>query len=126
MFLLPLVNSLSQVFLVEGDRRVFLTKLDAQNFKYTIDIVQSDIEFILEAGGFESRKYFIPMENRAVLNAMSIELNFPSHTGRTNETTSQGKLLIPEGTVATWNIDAAGTNNALLNVNDTWIQEAKK
>lgn len=109
----------SQVFLLEDTRKSVLDKQDDRRFTYTFDIVQENIEFQLEAAGFQSKKYAIPMENRAILNTMSITLDFPQHTGKPREMTNQGKLAVPEGTVVTWTLNAEATEDAVLKINDS-------
>lgn len=113
-------NSLPEtVFLHVNDRDVKMTPLSADQFEFTFNKPYQNINFYLNAAGFRSEEYQLNILTRPEIGSFNIELDYPAHTRKVNESVSNvGNLQIPEGTKATWQINAKEANSVWLAVSD--------
>lgn len=79
-------------------------------FSYTIRNIQSDTPIRVYSGALASTSTTIKVLAKPNISDLSIALDYPSYTGRKDETLiNVGNISAPEGTVARWVI---GTKNA--------------
>lgn len=104
------------VFLNVKDRDVKMEQVATGVFEFTFKKPYQNINFHLNAAGFKSANYQLNVLTRPEIGTFNIELDYPAHTGKSNESLSNtGNLQIPEGTKANWQIN---TKNA----SDVWLQ----
>lgn len=107
------------VFIAINNRAVKLEKVSEDRFQYFFIKPYQNIDFQLNAAGFESLQYSLTVLARPEIRSFNIELEYPPHTKRENETVSNsGNLNIPEGTTANWLVSAE-------NAEDVWIQTSE-
>ncbi|TAE24338.1 MAG: ATPase [Cytophagales bacterium] len=102
------------VYLVTNETRF---KLEPSNglFTYTFDNVQRDLDFHLEASGFRSADYQVELIDRPAVLNFDVKLVYPAYLNKPSEQLSNvGNLLVPQGTVVTWNFVADHTDSLLL------------
>ena len=102
------------VYLVTNETRF---KLDPSNglFVYTFDNVQRDLDFHFEAAGFRSVDYQVELIDRPAVLNFDVRLVYPGYLNKPSEQLSNvGNLLIPQGTVVTWNFVADHTDSLSL------------
>lgn len=102
------------VYLVTNGTRF---KLEPSNglFTYTFDNVQRNLDFHLEASGFRSASYEVELIDRPAVLNFDVKLVYPAYLNKPAEQLSNvGNLLIPQGTVVTWNFVADHTDSLLL------------
>jgi hypothetical protein len=116
----------TETYFDDGNRLQYLRKIDDNTFTHTIDNVQDNITYSIQAAGFSSKLYSIEVFDRASLTGMELILQYPLHTGKQKEVTNQGKLNIPEGTYVTWNLRTSGTDISTLTVNDSINQSFQR
>lgn len=108
-------NAIPQdVYLVTNETRF---KLEPSNglFIYTFDNVQRDLDFHLEASGFRSSDYQVELIDRPAVLNFDVKLVYPAYLNKPAEQLSNvGNLLIPQGTVVTWNFVADHTDSLSL------------
>lgn len=99
-----------------------LTRENTINFNYTFRNVQKNKKFRLTAAGYTSREYELQvMPNPIVLN-FGISLKYPKYLNRKDETlTNTGDLIVPAGTMITWNFATKSTKDLKLRFNDTLV-----
>lgn len=103
------------VYLVAEGTRFKLDKGSDGLNSYTFDNVQRELTFNLEAAGFRSRAYTISLVDRPAILAFDVQLKYPAYLGKPAEQLSNvGNLLIPQGTVVTWNFTADHTDSLAL------------
>lgn len=109
-------NELPQeVYMITGNRKLKLGQTGARNFRWQTTNLQKRELFYLEASGYRSDEYQIEVINRPELVDMTIKLKFPQHTGLKNkELKNIGSILIPEGTVIEWSIEALNADSVNL------------
>ena len=77
-------------------------KEDGEFYSYTFERIQKDRSFIIDANGFESRRFDIKTIERPDLLSMIINVNNPQYTGGEKRTiTNTGDLTILEGSTVT-------------------------
>ena len=98
-------------------------KLDKENkmqFNYAFNNVQKTTSFKLIADGFSSSEYtLVALPNPMVTN-FEMELKYPAYLQKKAETLKNtGDLLVPAGTVVTWNFNTENTEMLNLFFLDT-------
>jgi hypothetical protein len=109
----------NEVFVVVEDFQYRMQKEDKETFTYTFRNVQKDISFTLNAGSVVSVPYELKVLKKPNLTDFSIDLKYPSYTGRKNESLRQaGDLVVPEGTSLTWLFEAMDTEDIVFRFSD--------
>jgi len=102
------------VYLVTNETR-FKLELSNGLFVYTFDNVQRDLDFHLEASGFRSSDYQVELIDRPAILNFNVKLVYPAYLNKPAEQLSNvGNLLVPQGTVVTWNFVADHTDSLSL------------
>lgn len=111
-------NSLPEtVYLNINDRDVKMSSASTDKFAFTFNKPYQNIEFYLNAAGFRSEAYQLNILSRPEIGSFNIELDYPAHTGKANESVSNaGNLHVPEGTKATWQINAKSADHVWLDI----------
>jgi hypothetical protein len=109
-------NAIPQdAYLVTPNQRIKLDHLENGGFSYTIENIQSALDFQIEAAGFYSDMFHVSLINRPELTQFTIELSYPRYLLRKNEKLmNAGNLEIPEGTDVKWNLNAGNTEAASI------------
>ncbi len=90
----------------------------AISYTYNFDNVQRDLDFYLEASGFNSTKYTVALLDRPSVLSFNVKLNYPAYLNKSDEQLSNvGNLLVPQGTLVNWEFDADHTDSLLLRFN---------
>jgi hypothetical protein len=86
-------------------------KIDNQNFTYLFRNVQKDTKFNIVSGNIRSVSETLEVIKKPNLNDFKVVLNYPLYTGRQKEVLDNvGDMIVPEGTVVTWNFNADNTD----------------
>ncbi|MBL0101077.1 MAG: hypothetical protein IPP49_14450 [Saprospiraceae bacterium] len=102
----------NEVFIVIDDFQYKMQKEDNSTFTYTFRNVQKDIEFALQSGTVLSVPYTLNVLEKPNLEDFTVEMVFPSYTGRANEVLQNtGDVVVPEGTKMTWLFEATKTDD---------------
>jgi hypothetical protein len=105
---------------------ITMTQKSAGVFAYTFQNPFESVDFYLEASGFTSQSYQLSMLSKPILNLLTINLVYPSHTGRLPEKlTNGGNISAPLGTQANWALQAAHAEQVLVYFADDTL-EAKR
>ncbi len=79
-------------------------------FSYEFQQVAEDVQFRFSSGEVASRSYELAVVKKPNLLGFTVQLDYPGHTGRTDETVDNlGDLTVPEGTRMTWLFEADNT-----------------
>ncbi|GAB3687028.1 ATPase [Spirosoma flavus] len=95
-------------------------KLDqtGDKFTYNFDNLQRDLDFHLEAAGFNSPTYKVILIDRPAVLSFNVKLEYPAYLNKPAEQLSNvGNLLVPQGTVANWEFAADHTDSLLFRFN---------
>lgn len=96
-------------------------------FEYTFQQPQESISFSLKANEVASRGYTLEVIKTPSLLNFEMVLNYPSYTGKTDETLkSTGNATIPEGTRVKWKVATKNTQAVSLKVPDTTFAFSQK
>ncbi len=105
----------NEVFIEVDNYKYKLEKKSPNTFKYTFVELRKDTKFNLTANGVISKSYDIDVLEKPQVADFDINLNYPSYTGRKNESiTGIGDLVVPVGTNIDWLFKSINTNT--LNV----------
>jgi hypothetical protein len=103
------------VYLLSGEQRIKLNATGAGQFTHTVENVQEAFDFQLEAAGFYSEVYHVPVTSRPELLQFNVELVYPRYVQRQNQKlVNAGNLEVPEGTIVHWKLSAANTEKASI------------
>lgn len=92
-----------------------MKKNKEDEFLYTISQLKTSFNFRFYAGGYYSQMYFYRVNVRPTIVNFSVELLYPSYTGRINETLKNiTDYSVPEGTKIQWSFH--GKNVKTLHV----------
>lgn len=85
------------------------------NFSFLLPNVQNDTKIQFESGAVKSPVYDLQVYERPELSEFLVYLNYPKYTGKASESLSNiGDLLVPEGTVATWDFSTKNISYLFL------------
>ena len=109
-------------------RRNKLAQLGNGVFRYTFYKPLADANFSLEAAGYRSKTYTLEVVNRPEISSLQVHLKYPAHTRLEEETKlNAGNLYVPEGTQATWTIQAENSDKVkIMFSTDTLLAEEQK
>ena len=92
-----------KLYIEYNGNHFILDKKDKLSFSYTFKNVQKDIPFHLSADGFSSHDYTLKVLPKPLLLNFGIKLDYPSYTGKQDETIdNNGDLIVPQGTKISW------------------------
>jgi hypothetical protein len=104
----------------------FLQQTKPGEFSFVFEQPVSDIEFYLQANKVTSKKYTLEVLKVPSLVNFSMQLDYPSYTGKRDEVVkSTGNAIIPEGTKVTWFMDTKQTDEVHMILEDTVYAFAK-
>ncbi len=87
-------------------------------FTYTFDNLQRDVDFHLEAAGFNSPSYKVSLIDRPAVLSFNVNLTYPAYLNKPSEQLANvGNLLVPQGTIVNWEFAADHTDSLLLSFN---------
>ena len=105
----------NDVYVVFGNQKNRLEKIDETHFSYAFKNLQSDVEFHIEALDVEDNAHILEVYRKPVLMSFNASLVYPSYLGRKDEVLNNpGDLNIPAGTTITWNFTGRQTQNINL------------
>jgi hypothetical protein len=98
----------------------FLKQSAPGEFQYVFNQPKENISFQLSANDINSKDYELEVLNVPVLVGFVMMLEFPKHTGKTNEKLkSSGNATVPEGTKVTWAVNTKATTGVTIYSKDT-------
>lgn len=111
-------NALPQaVYLVANGTR-FKLEQSGSLFTYNFDNLQRDVDFHLEAAGFNSTSYKLLLIDRPAVLSFNVKLDYPAYLNKVSEQLSNvGNLLVPQGTIINWEFAADHTDSLLFRFN---------
>lgn len=84
-------------------------------FELVIPNLQSDISFRLNSQDFFSRDYTLKVIPKPGIRNFKVKLQYPAYTHRAHETLDNiGDLIVPRGTIVTWDYFTHHTNNLVV------------
>ncbi|MBX2955870.1 MAG: hypothetical protein KF846_06920 [Cyclobacteriaceae bacterium] len=102
-------------YIIVKSQRLKMESLGAGNFQYTFEKLQEGKSIQFEAAGFYSSPFEISLANRPELTQLKLQLEYPRYLQRKGEQlVNAGNLEVPEGTVATWEIQTANALKASI------------
>ena len=102
----------NNVYIEVENNRFSLIKNDFNNFQFLFKNVVSDVNFKLYADGFYSKSYCIKSIQKPSMLQFKTYLNYPSYTKKRDEIISNiGDLIIPEGTIVSWEFEFKNTDS---------------
>lgn len=88
-----------------------LRKLSPNTFSYTLNKVQKDTPFFIEADGVRSKDYTVQVIPKPAMLNFDAIVSYPPYTGKKNETLRNGgDMIVPTGTQITWKFEAENTD----------------
>ena len=111
-------DALPQAVYVVSNGTRFKLEQSGQQFSYSFDNLQRDLNFHLEAAGFNSPSYTVALIDRPAVLSFNVKLDYPAYLNKPSERLSNvGNLLVPQGTVVHWEFAADHTDSLLLRFN---------
>ena len=105
-----------------GNESYYMKTVGRGEFEYEITQPKSNFSFRLSSNNVTSRSYNVEVVEVPTLLGFDIELDYPSHTRKKDETLkSIGNAIVPQGTKVTWKLNTKSTTlitlfNARFNV----------
>ncbi|GAB4015741.1 DUF4175 family protein [Spirosoma koreense] len=111
-------SALPQAVYVVANGTRFKLDQAGDRFNYTFDNLQRDLNFHLEAAGYNSSSYKVQLIDRPAVLSFNVRLVYPAYLNKPTEQLSNvGNLLVPQGTVVNWEFAADHTDSLLLRFN---------
>ncbi len=115
------------ITLEAGNSQIRLIKETKINFSHTFTNVQKPIKFKLLSDDFQSKEYEIKVLPKPILLDFEIIANYPSYTGKKEETIkNNGDIIVPLGTRLTWNFFTRNTENLNIRFKDKMVSPERK
>lgn len=100
----------AEVFIEINNYSYRMRKDGPDAFSYHFKNVQEDTPFRIYSGPVSGQEMMLSVIKKPGILSFDIGLNYPSYTGRKDEELRNiGDLVVPEGTLLTWDIQAAHT-----------------
>ena len=104
----------------------FLENLGAGKFQYTFSNMHTSLDFYVEANGTSSNTYQINVIPTPIITSLTMVLNYPAYTGKSNEVIKNtGNAIVPQGTNIHWQIETHQTNEVSFLDKDTILSFEK-
>lgn len=104
-----------------------LQKENPTTFTYRLRNLQKDTKVRVVSGTVTSHELEIDVLEKPTLGTFQVALDYPSYTGRKDETVKNlGNLSVPEGTTARWTISASNTDAVSMKFANTLRKTDKK
>lgn len=106
-----------------------LKKKSPTEFYYKFNKLQKNVDFFLEAAGFESKTYQVKVIPKPTMLSFDAVLDYPSYIGKEDEVLrNSGDMVIPMGTKVTWRFEAESTDKVemVFGKNGERIEAARK
>jgi hypothetical protein len=107
-----------EAFIEVNNFQYRLKKTEPGRFSYTFKNVQKESTFKVFSGDVSTTEKILEVLVKPNLANLDIDLDYPSYTGRRDESISNtGDLVIPEGTRIRWNINAINADEVTFSFN---------
>ena len=114
-----------EAFIEVNDFQYRLKKTDNGKFSYTFKNVQKETSFRVFSGNVATSEKTLEVLIKPNLSNLDIDLDYPSYTGRRDESISNtGDLVIPEGTKIRWNINAINADDVAFSFNENNLEKS--
>lgn len=115
------------VSIVIGNESYFLEKKTQGLFAYSFSNVQQSVRFHFVANGITSKDYELKMVSVPTISVFSLRLDYPAYLGKKPEILQgTGNAVVPQGTKATWLINALATTKITYSEGTNKTQFFKK
>ncbi len=112
-----------EVFIVTGGGRYRMIRENTVSFRHTFKNLQKEISFFIEGDGYRSKDYLLKLIARPVLVSFELELDYPSYTGKKDETLqNSGDIVVPEGTMVKWNMSTRDARKVIMGFVDKKVE----
>lgn len=119
-------ESPEKAYIIADNVKYILDKENNLLFHYLFKNLQKDVVFQIAAEDYVSEKYTIRVMPKPVILNFTVELNYPSYTGKKDEVLENtGDLVVPAGTLARWRFYTKDTRNMLFKINNLLKQPEK-
>lgn len=111
----------SELFINKDGIKQKFEKISTNEYQFEIKNIQKDLNFRMEAAGFNSGKYELKVFEKPRIQDMNITLNYPDYIGtQTERVNNSGNIIVPEGTQAKWLIKSNSSDRISFEIrNDT-------
>ncbi len=111
-------SAIPQAVYVVANGTRFKLDQSGDRFTYTFDNLQRDLDFHLEAAGYNSSAYTVALVDRPAVLSFNVKLDYPAYLNKPSEQLANvGNLLVPQGTVVNWEFIADHTDSLQLRFN---------
>jgi hypothetical protein len=101
-----------EAFIEIGGYPYRLKKDTPDRFSYRFNNVAETTKFNISGAEVKSPTYTLKVLSKPTIQGFEIKLDYPSYTGRKDETIQNvGDLVVPQGTIVDWIFDANHTDN---------------
>ncbi|MFM7771031.1 MAG: DUF4175 family protein, partial [Bacteroidota bacterium] len=101
-----------KVFIELNGQKFQMAKASSLEYKYTVNGVNEDLNFVFHAGGFHSDGYQVALKKLPKLATFQMDLEFPSYLNKQNTSIfNSGDLVVPEGTQIKWKLTTENTES---------------
>ena len=105
-----------------NNENYYLENLGFGKFQHTFSSINQSFFFYIEANGVVSNAYKINAIATPVITNLTMVLNYPAYTGKTNEVIKNtGNAIVPHGTKIDWQINTHQTNQVSFIEKDSVI-----
>ncbi len=104
-----------------------MVKSGKNQFSFTIRNIEKTTEIEFTTGEFSSRKYFVEVKPKPVVESAEVLAVFPNYLKRKEESFYNiSSLLIPEGTILNWEVNTKNTREFVAKYNGVEIETTAK
>ncbi|WP_018341837.1 DUF4175 family protein [Cytophaga aurantiaca] len=104
-----------QCYILIHNQRYKLKRKNNGVFSYEFKNLQRNENFTFEAAGFLSKEYEVGVSVKPDIRGLDILLQYPAYLKKSSESIKNGgNLSVPEGTIATWNIETIYTDELIM------------
>ena len=115
----------NEIFITWGQNTFKMNSLGEDLFNHPISRVHNDITFRFVGGGYTSKAYTIKSLLQPKVVNMKVSVDRPKHTGGERESIkNNGDLVVPEGSIISWDVELQNANNSYFIINEKLIKQS--
>jgi hypothetical protein len=116
-----------EMFLKIGNSTFAMKRENARSYSFLFKALQADTRFVFIADDKETEEYKILVYPKPIILNFELKLDYPVYTGKQSETLNNiGDLIVPEGTLITWNVYTRDVSEIKFRMADEIINLGKK
>lgn len=114
----------NEVYVIKNGLKYAAQKMNDDNYSFVFSNLQDDVEFYLEAAGFNSRNFLLDVNPKPLITNFQLQMKYPDYLKmKDDQVANNGDVTVPEGTEIRWIFDAQATDKISMQFSDASLEQ---